>query len=309
MPASKRFRAKIVTRGANAHVDVPAGVSRAFASQAVGGRIRFEGKLNRVEVRGSLVPVGRGRHVLYVNGGMRSAAGVDVGDLVTFEIRAAAAGAVRTPADLSAALRRAKGARAAWDALPPSHRRELLRYVDDARTEATRARRLEKTVAAALGKPAARRRSTPAVAMRDLWTCPRCGHQFVNKNQWHSCRRVDVEAAFKGKPPVIRALFDRFREMVESCGPVTLVPYHNRVGFMVRVRFAGAIPKTRWLEVGFWLPRRIDHPRMYKIETLYPDVHIHRLRVTRVDELDDELREWLREAYAVGRQEHLAAAR
>ncbi|MFN8179942.1 MAG: YdeI/OmpD-associated family protein [bacterium] len=308
MPASKRFRAKIVKRGSSALVDVPEAVSRAFASQAVGGRIRFDGKLNRVAVRGTLIPAGQGRHVLYVNGGMRSAAGVGVGDTVTFEIRAAAAGTVRAPADLAAALRRVKGARAAWDALPPSHRRELLRYVDDARTEATRARRLEKTVAHALGKPAARGRSTPAVVKRDLWTCPRCGHQFVNRNQWHACRRVDVDAAFTGKPPFIRALFDRFRGMVESLGPVTLVPYHNRVGFMVRVRFAGAIPMKRWLEVGFWLPRRIDHPRMYKIETLYPDVHIHRLRVTRKDELDDELLEWLREAYAVGCQEPLAAA-
>jgi len=30
---------------------------------------------------------------------------------------------------------------------------------------------------------------------------------------------------------------------------------------MVRVRFAGAVPKKRWLDIGFWLPRRILRPR------------------------------------------------
>jgi hypothetical protein len=32
--------------------------------------------------------------------------------------------------------------------------------------------------------------------------------------------------------------------MVEACGPVRLVPYENKVGFMVRVRFAGAVPRS-----------------------------------------------------------------
>jgi len=30
---------------------------------------------------------------------------------------------------------------------------------------------------------------------------------------------------------------------------------------MVRVRFAGAVPKKRWLDIGFWIPRRILRPR------------------------------------------------
>jgi hypothetical protein len=160
-----------------------------------------------------------------------------------------------------------------------------------------------------VGRSAKRGRPKPAAAAeRPLWTCPRCGNQFVNRNQWHSCRRGDVDAPFEGKPAFVRELFDLFRALVEACGPVKMLPYRDKIGFMVRVRFAGAIPRQRWLEVGFWLPRRIDDPRMYRVETLYPDVHIHRLRVTKPSELDDRLAGWLKEAYAVGCQEHLAAA-
>lgn len=75
---------------------------------------------------------------------------------------------------------------------------------------------------------------------------------------------------------------------------------------MVRVRFAGAVPKNRWLDIGFWLPRRIEHPRFYKIQTIYPNAHVHLLRLTSPEPLDEQVAAWLKEAYAVGCQEHLA---
>jgi hypothetical protein len=281
--------------------------------------VAFVGWLNGAEIRGSLVPMGGVGHRLYVNGGMRAAAGVGVGDEVSFELRATPADVVRVPSDLSAALKREKGARPAFDALPPSHRRQLLRYVDDARTPETRQRRLIKTVEHVLGRrrseaygPSRERRSTQesakarAATSRPLWTCPRCGNQFVNRNQFHSCASYSLDDLFRGKPPRIRQLFDRFRSMVERLGPVKLLPYRHKIGFMVRVRFAGAVPKKEWLEVGFWLPRRVSSPRFRRVETITPRAHVHLLRISHPSELDREVGGWLREAYAVGRQEHLA---
>ncbi len=106
----------------------------------------------------------------------------------------------------------------------------------------------------------------------------------------------------------IRELFDRLRAMVGACGPVKVVAYRDRVGFMVRVRFAGAVPRTRWLEIGFWLTRRVEHPRFDKVETIYPKVHIHLLRITEPADLNGEVAAWLEEAYAVGCQRHLAGS-
>lgn len=67
------------------------------------------------------------------------------------------------------------------------------------------------------------RRSTPR---------NRGGNQFVTKNLNHACNRYQLEDAFRGKPPGIRRLFDGFRQMVEDCGPVILLPYRDKVGFM-----------------------------------------------------------------------------
>lgn len=307
MAVSRRFRGRIDQAGVNPYVDVPQRVSRAFAPWARGGRVRVAGTLNGVPVRATLVPVGQGRHRLYVNGGMRAAAGVGVGDLVSLVLRPTGPDEVELPADVAAALADVAGVQEAFAALAPSHRRELLRYVDDARTPQTRTRRIGRLVDHALGRaPASAPTGTARRGLqRQLWTCPRCGNAFVTRNQYHSCARHEVDESFVGKPPGIRELFERFRAMVEACGPVTVVAYRDRVGFMARVRFAGATPRRRWLEIGFWLPRRLDSPRIDSVETIYPDAHVHRLRIMDTKQLDAELAGWLAEAYAVGRQEHL----
>ena len=78
----------------------------------------------------------------------------------------------------------------AFDALPPSHRRELIRYIEESKTPETRRRRIEKTAASVLGRVS---RTKSALKDRPMWTCPKCGHAFVNKNQYHSCRRYELE--------------------------------------------------------------------------------------------------------------------
>lgn len=51
------------------------------------------------------------------------------------------------PADLAAALDAVAAARARFDALSPSHQREYIDWIDEAKREETRARRIAKTVA------------------------------------------------------------------------------------------------------------------------------------------------------------------
>jgi hypothetical protein len=297
--APQRFRATVRLQGPYSYVDIPSRVSQAFEEYSRSGRIRVDGKLKTASIRGTLIPKQGGGHRLYVNGGMRSAAGVKAGDTVSFELRAMTPEVVPLPSDLAAALRRSPEVWKQFAALAPSHRRELVRFIDDARTLAARKLRIEQTASHVMGEPA---QVLLTRRQRPLWTCPKCGNEFVNHNQYHSCERHDLARLFKGKPAWIRELFQQFRTMVESCGPVKMLAYRDRIGFMVRVRFAGAIPRRRWLEIVFWLRRRLHDARLQKIETLYPHVHIHHIRITEPEQLDQKVEAWLREAYAVGCQ-------
>ncbi|HEY3261657.1 MAG TPA: DUF1905 domain-containing protein [Pseudonocardiaceae bacterium] len=280
----------------NPYVEVPAEVSEAFRPLARAGRITVDGTLNGVSVRGTLVPVAAGGHRLYVSGGMRAAASVGVGDTVALELTGRPPSEVEAADDLAAALD-AAGARVGYDALTPSHRRELQRYIDDARSPATRAKRIEAATRHVLTphRPAERQPID-----RPLWTCPRCGNAFATRNQYHSCQRFELSEVFAGKPPQVRRLYDAVDAAIRENGPVTVVCYRDRVAFMVRVRFAGLVPRQRWVNMELWLPRRVDGPRFSRVETLYPNTHIHTLRLRDTAELDAELRGWLREAYHVG---------
>jgi uncharacterized protein YdeI (YjbR/CyaY-like superfamily) len=55
--------------------------------------------------------------------------------------------ALPMPADFSTALKRNARARAAFEAFPPSHRREYIEWIVDAKRDETRARRIDQAIA------------------------------------------------------------------------------------------------------------------------------------------------------------------
>ena len=55
--------------------------------------------------------------------------------------------AIPMPADFKLALANSKNAGAAFDAFPPSHKREYLEWITEAKQEATRAKRIEQAIA------------------------------------------------------------------------------------------------------------------------------------------------------------------
>jgi Domain of unknown function (DUF5655) len=112
----------------------------------------------------------------------------------------------------------------------------------------------------------------------------------------------------RGRPREVVDLYRGFVRMVRELGPgVKAVPVKTGIGFMVRVRFAGVSLQKRGLRASFWLKRRIDGPRFAKVEFIPPKNFIYSFYVRSPEDLDDEVRAWLAEAYRVGIQDHLAA--
>lgn len=102
----------------------------------------------------STVSVMGGKFMLPLAKVHREAAGVTGGDKVevTLELDTAPR-EVEVPKDLAAALKKA-GARAAFDKLAFTHRKEHVRAIEEAKAAETRLRRIEKAVAMVLAKKA-----------------------------------------------------------------------------------------------------------------------------------------------------------
>jgi hypothetical protein len=111
--------------------------------------------------------------------------------------------------------------------------------------------------------------------------------------------QVTVEEHLARIPEPIGELYRGFERLVRACGPVEIVPVKTYISFMVRVRFAFAIPQQRALRVRLECPRAFDSPRIVRVEH-YGVVIGSYLRLVGPDELDDELASWVAESYAHG---------
>jgi hypothetical protein len=137
-----------------------------------------------------------------------------------------------------------------------------------------------------------------------LWRCPKCGARFVTRNLSHSCGRFDLTALFKGKDAAVRAAFERFRQIAEACGDVETIPQKTRIVFLARMRFAAAMPRSKWLEGHLNLARHVNDPRFFKIVRYGPATFTHSFRAPDADFFDATFAALVRESYIRGRQEH-----
>ena len=146
------FSAKIELRGINPYVMVSAARAR---------RIKADWKKPLpvlVQVNGqpdpawriNMMPAGDGSFYLYLDGVVRTASGTDVGDTVDVSV-------VFDPAyrggpqddmlpEFAARLDDDAGAKARWDCLQPSLKKEILRYLANLKSDAARQRNIDRAI-------------------------------------------------------------------------------------------------------------------------------------------------------------------
>jgi hypothetical protein len=103
------------------------------------------GDVDRKE-RTSLLPDGRGGHFVYLNAKLRKAAKIELGDRVGVEVNVDLQPRGQdVPEDLEAALRE-EGVLEAWCSIAAGMRFQLLRWIDQAVHDETRAKRVARVV-------------------------------------------------------------------------------------------------------------------------------------------------------------------
>ena len=116
-------------------------------------RSRVKGTFAGAAFRSNLVSMG-GALLLGVHKATVKAAGVAIGDTVKIVMEPDAEPLPNdvVPPELAAALKTNPAARAAWEKLAPSHRREYVGYITEAKKPETRARRAKSSIERLLEK-------------------------------------------------------------------------------------------------------------------------------------------------------------
>lgn len=113
----------------------------------VRGRVRLKGTLNGKSFAAHASPMGDGTHGIVLNREMRAELGLKGDEQVTLEVLIDPTPAdIAIPEDLLAALKKRKGAEAAFRGMAYSHRKEYIRWIQEAKRPETRTRRLQETV-------------------------------------------------------------------------------------------------------------------------------------------------------------------
>lgn len=144
MAEKHRFSATIEKASSGgAFVRIPFDVEAAFGKK----RVPVLATIDGIAYRGSLVRMGTDCHVLGVLKEIRAEAGKNIGDTVEIVVEEdTAPREVTVPADLAAALAASKAAATTFEALAYSHKREYVRWIEEAKREETRTRRVAETV-------------------------------------------------------------------------------------------------------------------------------------------------------------------
>ena len=140
----------------------------------------------------------------------------------------------------------------------------------------------------------------------EIWTCPKCGGQYFQKNLWHSCNRYSVSEFLEGKSARAIELYNYFLNEYKIIGPITLHVLKSRIAFMVKVRFSGVNKLGKdYIQGALWLKEKIVSDKFYKIEFIPPNNYIYHFRISDESFIDDEFKGYMKMAYEIGERKHI----
>lgn len=144
-----------------------------------------------------------------------------------------------------------------------------------------------------------------------MWTCPKCKHKFYNVNQSHSCGNYTVDDFLKGKTGNAIALFHYFIGEYRKIGPFEVHPVKTRVALLTKMRFC-SVNKigADYIDVHLVLTRPYpDNHCFYKIDNLSDRFFVHHLKIYRESDIHEEVKRYMKLAYAIGNREHISTGK
>lgn len=136
-----------------------------------------------------------------------------------------------------------------------------------------------------------------------MWACPECGREFARNNQSHGCLPATPLADyFADRPAWERPIFEAVRKHLESVGEVRVEALEVGTFFKRARTFAELRPRRNRLVLSVLLSRRLPlHPRIAKAWHGSGNRSAYFIDLRTPEDVDEEVRDWLTEAYLASR--------
>ena len=130
------------------------------------------------------------------------------------------------------------------------------------------------------------------------WTCPRCDREFERANQGHDCAPGITAAELLSRHPArVGEIYQRIIGHLESLGPIHEDAVEVGI-FLKSDRKIGEFrPLVRSTQLWLFLPEERADPRVSRSTRTGAGRYVHLIKITRADEVDDQLLGWLTQSY------------
>ena len=108
---------------------------------------------------------------------------------------------------------------------------------------------------------------------------------------------LSVDAYFAARTKTEREIFEAVQGHLASLGPLIVEAVGVGILFKRQRTFAELRPKTRWVDLGIGLDRRLEDPRITRTSRGSGSRIYHGIRVRSAADVDDQVRAWLTESY------------
>jgi hypothetical protein len=131
------------------------------------------------------------------------------------------------------------------------------------------------------------------------------GHECYHCKQWieageaHNCWTTTEAALTADLSTDLRDAWERLRETAAEFGEQRIYASLNSIMFSRKACYFFVRPKTRFLEVCFFLGRTVNAPQIKRAQPASKVKVAHLVQVRHRDEVEAPLTEWMREAYEI----------
>lgn len=130
-----------------------------------------------------------------------------------------------------------------------------------------------------------------------MWKCNNCHRSFAKVNQSHSCVVYPLDEHFKNKENQ-RDLFNAYLEFVrKNVGEFKTEALPCCIHLVSTFTFSAAWILKDKIRIDFATSNKIDNERIYHVEQPSTNRYIHYLEISTENDLDEELANWLKQAY------------
>jgi hypothetical protein len=132
------------------------------------------------------------------------------------------------------------------------------------------------------------------------WVCPNCEREFGRANQGHTCvPGITVEELLGRHPERFTEIYERILDALRPLGPVHEDAVEIGVFLKSDRKIAEFRPQVRAVQLYLVLPEPRADPRVQRVMP-GGDRHWHVIKLREPDDVDEQLRDWLAEAYDFG---------